>query len=86
MYFKQYDCFKDDLESDENTISVDDLENHNKEFGISEEWFREWDNILSRKLSPERKNRVITFFKGIRKNATIPEIRAALVSIFAEIF
>lgn len=82
----QYDHLKEDLETDKNKISVDDLDDHNKESGISDEWFIEWDDILSRKLSPERKNRVITFFKGIRKNATISEVRAALVSIVISIF
>lgn len=49
----------------------------------TEAHLKELHNMLSKRVSPERLKRIMTFFNGFRFGATMDEINAALVSVTA---
>lgn len=44
------------------------------------EVFKQFDEVLSEKLNPDDKERVMTFFRGFQRGTTTAEIKSALVS------
>lgn len=73
------------LKANYSRIAVSDVENFYTEEGDPSEsttdFLNQIDKILSEKLSPDEKTRVMTFIRGFQLGTTTAEIQAALVSI-----
>lgn len=72
------------LKANTSIVHVNDVEHFFGEEGEpsdgTPEILNQFDKILSEKLDPDEKNRVMTFIRGFQLGTTSGEIKAALVS------
>lgn len=72
------------------TINADDVVEYLKRYGFpasyQEDNLRDIEQIPTDQLEPNRRDRLITFFKGFRRDATLDAVKASLVNFENEHF
>lgn len=67
--------------SDYNKVQVDDLVEFLRRYGLTHDQYIELEEILLKLSNEAKKQRILTFFKGVCKGATAEHVKAALVSV-----
>lgn len=74
------------LKANTHIVNATDVEHFFSKEGNStektSEFLSQFDKMLSEKLDPDEKMRVMTFIRGLQLGTTSAEIKAALVSYF----